>query len=545
MKRYISYFAVLLAVLLGAACSKDDSAAGSDNRTGVMAMTVSTRQTADTGEYDPLQHQTVYIYNDEGGLLRKYTSKEACPERLELLAGTYRVAVEAGEEAPADFTKRLYKGEETFTVKPGETTNVAVVCQQLPETLAEGVCYVAVADTHAAMADMAAAFYDHPSRELHLVGVTGTNGKTTVATLLYDLFRRLGYEAGLISTVVYRVGERRIASTHTTPDVIRLNALMREMVDAGCAYCFMEVSSHAIVQERIRGLHFEGGIFTNITHDHLDYHKTFAAYIEAKKLFFDRLPAGAFALTNADDRNGRVMVQNTRARVAAYSLRSAADFTGRVLEQHLDGMLLRLGGDEVWVGFLGRFNASNLLAVYGAALLLGADRSEVLTAMSCLRPVSGRLEFVRAADGRTAVVDYAHTPDALENVLRTLGELLTGGGQLIAVCGCGGDRDRTKRPEMAAMAVKYAATAIFTSDNPRHEDPESILDEMVAGLPPEARYLRIADRGEAIRAAAMLARPGDIVLLAGKGHETYQIVGDERRHFDDRQQIEHQFSIHR
>ena len=265
---------------------------------------------------------------------------------------------------------------------------VAVVCQQLPETLAEGVCYVAVADTHAAMAAMSAAFYDHPSRELHLVGVTGTNGKTTVATLLYDLFRRLGYEAGLISTVVYRVGERRIASTHTTPDVIRLNALMREMVDAGCAYCFMEVSSHAIVQERIRGLHFEGGIFTNITHDHLDYHKTFAAYIEAKKLFFDRLPAGAFALTNADDRNGRVMVQNTRARVAAYSLRSAADFTGRVLEQHLDGMLLRLGGDEVWVGFLGRFNASNLLAVYGAALLLGADRSEVLTAMSCPSPVS-------------------------------------------------------------------------------------------------------------------------------------------------------------
>ena len=432
-----------------------------------------------------------------------------------------------------------------FNTQAGAAGAVAVVCQQLPETLAEGVCYVAVADTHAAMADMAAAFYDHPSRELHLVGVTGTNGKTTVATLLYDLFRRLGYEAGLISTVVYRVGERRIASTHTTPDVIRLNALMREMVDAGCAYCFMEVSSHAIVQERIRGLHFEGGIFTNITHDHLDYHKTFAAYIEAKKLFFDRLPAGAFALTNADDRNGRVMVQNTRARVAAYSLRSAADFTGRVLEQHLDGMLLRLGGDEVWVGFLGRFNASNLLAVYGAALLLGADRSEVLTAMSCLRPVSGRLEFVRAADGRTAVVDYAHTPDALENVLRTLGELLTGGGQLIAVCGCGGDRDRTKRPEMAAMAVKYAATAIFTSDNPRHEDPESILDEMVAGLPPEARYLRIADRGEAIRAAAMLARPGDIVLLAGKGHETYQIVGDERRHFDDRQQIEHQFSIHR
>ena len=421
----------------------------------------------------------------------------------------------------------------------------AVVCERMPSEPAAGVTYVCVGDAAGALADMAAAFYGHPSRELKLVGVTGTNGKTTTATLLYDLVRALGYRAGLISTVVYRIDGREIGATHTTPDPIRLNAMMREMADAGCEFCFMECSSHAIVQERTRGLVFAGGIFSNLTHDHLDYHKTFAEYIRAKKRFFDGLPAGAFALTNADDRNGRVMVQNTRARVAAYSLRSAADFTGRVLEQHLDGMLLRLGGDEVWVGFLGRFNASNLLAVYGAALLLGADRSEVLTAMSCLRPVSGRLEFVRAADGRTAVVDYAHTPDALENVLRTLGELLTGGGQLIAVCGCGGDRDRTKRPEMAAMAVKYAATAIFTSDNPRHEDPESILDEMVAGLPPEARYLRIADRGEAIRAAAMLARPGDIVLLAGKGHETYQIVGDERRHFDDRQQIEHQFSIHR
>ena len=422
---------------------------------------------------------------------------------------------------------------------------VAVVCQRLPETLSEEVCYVVVADTHAALADMADAFYDHPSRELRLVGVTGTNGKTTIATLLFDLFRRLGYEAGLISTVVYRVGERRIESTHTTPDTIRLNALMREMVDAGCAYCFMEVSSHAIVQDRIRRLRFEGGVFTNITHDHLDYHKTFAAYIQAKKRFFDNLPAGAFALTNADDRNGRVMVQNTRAKVSAYSLQSAADFTGRVLEQHLDGMLLRFGNDEVWVKFLGRFNASNLLAVYGTALLLGADRTEVLTALSELAPVSGRLEFVRAADGRTAVVDYAHTPDALENVLRTLGELRVAGGQLIVVCGCGGDRDRTKRPEMAQIAVKYGTTAIFTSDNPRHEDPEAILDEMVAGLSPEARYLRIADRAEAIRAAAMLARPGDIVLLAGKGHETYQIVGDERRHFDDREEIERHFSIHR
>ena len=427
-------------------------------------------------------------------------------------------------------------------VKAGAT---AVVCQTLPDVLDSDVTYIKVECCASALGFLASEWYDNPTDKLKLVGVTGTNGKTTTATLLYEMLRMMGYKTGLFSTVCNYVDGRAVPATQTTPDQLTLNRLMHEMVEEGCEYAFMEVSSHAADQHRIDGLRFRGAIFTNLTRDHLDYHKTFAAYIEAKKLFFDRLPAGAFALTNADDRNGRVMVQNTRARVAAYSLRSAADFTGRVLEQHLDGMLLRLGGDEVWVGFLGRFNASNLLAVYGAALLLGADRSEVLTAMSCLRPVSGRLEFVRAADGRTAVVDYAHTPDALENVLRTLGELLTGGGQLIAVCGCGGDRDRTKRPEMAAMAVKYAATAIFTSDNPRHEDPESILDEMVAGLPPEARYLRIADRGEAIRAAAMLARPGDIVLLAGKGHETYQIVGDERRHFDDRQQIEHQFSIHR
>ena len=410
---------------------------------------------------------------------------------------------------------------------------------------ATDVTEVVVSDSRKAMAYASANYYDNPSRAFSLVGITGTNGKTTTVTLLYDLFRGLGYKVGLISTVVYRIDTERIESTHTTPDAIRLNEMMARMVEAGCEYCFMEVSSHAIVQERIRGLHFTGGIFSNITHDHLDYHKTFAEYIRAKKLFFDNLPKEAFALINIDDRNGRVMVQNTRATVKTLSLQSMADFRCKILETHPDGMELRIDGREVWVHFLGRFNAYNLLCVYAAALLLGADRSEVLTAMSCLRPVSGRLEFVRAADGRTAVVDYAHTPDALENVLRTLGELLTGDGQLIAVCGCGGDRDRTKRPEMAAMAVKYAATAIFTSDNPRHEDPESILDEMVAGLPPEARYLRIADRGEAIRAAAMLARPGDIVLLAGKGHETYQIVGDERRHFDDRQQIEHQFSIHR
>ncbi len=413
----------------------------------------------------------------------------------------------------------------------------AVVCEELPAERAEGVAYAVVPDAQGALADMAAAFYDHPSRELRLVGVTGTNGKTTTATLLYDLVRRLGCEAGLISTVVYRIGDRAVEATHTTPDPIRLNAMMREMADAGCGYCFMECSSHAIVQQRTRGLHFAGGIFSNITHDHLDYHKTFAEYIRAKKLFFDGLPAGAFALTNMDDRNGSVMVQNTAATVRTYSLRTMADYRCKVLETRPDGMLLRLDGREAWVNLVGRFNAYNLLAVYAAAVELGFDREEVLQAASLLHPVSGRFEVIHAQDGTTAVVDYAHTPDALENVLRTIGEVRREGQQLIVVCGCGGDRDRTKRPEMARIAVRYASTAVFTSDNPRHEPPEAILDEMCAGLAPGDRYLRIADRAEAIRTAVLLARPGDIVLVAGKGHEDYQIVGGEKHHFDDREEV--------
>lgn len=417
----------------------------------------------------------------------------------------------------------------------------AVVCEQLPADPAPGVTYVAVPDSAGAMADLAAAFYDYPSRELKLVGITGTNGKTTTATLLYDLVRALGYKAGLISTVVYRIEGREIEATHTTPDSIRLNALMREMADAGCEFCFMECSSHAIVQERTRGLSFAGGIFSNITHDHLDYHKTFAEYIRAKKRFFDMLPAGSFALTNLDDRNGRVMVQNTAAAVHTYSLRGMADFRCRIVETHLDGMLLRIDGQEVWVGLLGRFNAYNLLAVYGTAVLLGLDRGEVLRVLSTLRPVSGRFEIVRAANGTTAVVDYAHTPDALENVLRTIEEIRTPQQQLLVVCGCGGDRDRTKRPEMAQIAVQYASTAIFTSDNPRHESPEAILDEMVAGLDPGTRYLRIADRAEAIRTAVMLSHPGDVILVAGKGHETYQIIGDVKHHFDDREEVRRAF----
>ena len=417
----------------------------------------------------------------------------------------------------------------------------AVVCEQLPADPAPGVTYVAVPDSAGAMADLAAAFYDYPSRELKLVGITGTNGKTTTATLLYDPVRALGYKAGLISTVVYRIEGREVEATHTTPDSIRLNALMREMADAGCEFCFMECSSHAIVQERTRGLSFAGGIFSNITHDHLDYHKTFAEYIRAKKRFFDMLPAGSFALTNLDDRNGRVMVQNTAAAVHTYSLRGMADFRCRIVETHLDGMLLRIDGQEVWVGLLGRFNAYNLLAVYGTAVLLGLDRSEVLRVLSTLRPVSGRFEIVRAANGTTAVVDYAHTPDALENVLRTIEEIRTPQQQLLVVCGCGGDRDRTKRPEMAQIAVQYASTAIFTSDNPRHESPEAILDEMVAGLDPGTRYLRIADRAEAIRTAVMLSHPGDVILVAGKGHETYQIIGDVKHHFDDREEVRRAF----
>ena len=414
---------------------------------------------------------------------------------------------------------------------------VAVVCQRLPEHLAPSVCYVVVADTNAAMADMAAAFYGDPSRQLKLVGITGTNGKTTTVTLLYDLFRGLGYKVGLISTVVYRIDTERIESTHTTPDAIRLNEMMARMVEAGCEYCFMECSSHAIVQQRTRGLHFAGGIFSNITHDHLDYHKTFAEYIRAKKLFFDSLAKDAFALTNADDKNGRVMVQNTAAGIHTYSLRTMADFRCKIVEMHVDGMLLRIDGQEVWVGLVGRFNAYNLLAVYGAAVLLGLDRTEVLRAMSMLHAVSGRFEFVRAENGTTAIVDYAHTPDALENVIQTIEEIRTPAQQLIVVCGCGGDRDRTKRPEMAQIAVKYADTAIFTSDNPRHESPGAILDEMAAGLDPGARFLRIVDRAEAIRTAAMLSRPGDILLIAGKGHETYQIIGDVKHHFDDKEEV--------
>ena len=424
-----------------------------------------------------------------------------------------------------------------------ESGAVAVVCQELPQQLNEGVSYIVVEDSNKAMADMAAAFYDYPSEELELVGVTGTNGKTTVATLLCDLFQLLGHKAGLISTVVYRVGEREIASTHTTPDAIRLNAMLREMVDEGCDYCFMEVSSHSVVQERIRGLKFAGGIFTNLTHDHLDYHGTFAEYIKAKRLFFDALPKSAFALTNIDDRNGEVMVQNAVAKVSRYSLRSMADFRCKVLEMLFDGMLLDVCDREVWVQLLGRFNAYNLLAVYGTATLLGKSSDEVLQAMSALRKVNGRFEPMRSESGITAIVDYAHTPDALENVIATINDIRREGQKLIVVCGCGGDRDATKRPEMGRIASREADIAIFTSDNPRTENPEVILDQMEAGKWEGSRTLRISDRAQAIHTAVMLAAAGDIILVAGKGHETYQIIGTEKRHFDDREVLAEAFGI--
>ena len=424
-----------------------------------------------------------------------------------------------------------------------ESGAVAVVCQTLPQQLNEGVSYIVVEDSNKAMADMAAAFYDYPSEELELVGVTGTNGKTTVATLLCDLFQLLGHKAGLISTVVYRVGEREIASTHTTPDAIRLNAMLREMVDEGCDYCFMEVSSHSVVQERIRGLKFAGGIFTNLTHDHLDYHGTFAEYIKAKRLFFDSLPKSAFALTNIDDRNGEVMVQNAVAKVSRYSLRSMADFRCKVLEMLFDGMLLDVCDREVWVQLLGRFNAYNLLAVYGTATLLGKSSDEVLQAMSALKKVNGRFEPMRSESGITAIVDYAHTPDALENVIATINDIRREGQKLIVVCGCGGDRDATKRPEMGRIASREADIAIFTSDNPRTENPEAILDQMEAGKWEGSRTLRISDRAQAIHTAVMLAAAGDIILVAGKGHETYQIIGTEKRHFDDREVLAEAFQI--
>ena len=429
-----------------------------------------------------------------------------------------------------------------YIAKAVEGGATAVICERIPEEVAElGCIFVVVKDSNLAMGVIASNFYGNPSQELKVVGVTGTNGKTTIATLLYDLVQSMGYKAGLISTVVYKVGAKEIVSTHTTPDAIRLNAMMREMVDEGCDYCFMECSSHAIVQQRIHGLQFVGALFTNITHEHLDYHKTFAEYIRAKKAFFDALPKSAFAWVNADDRNGEVMLQNTKASRYTLSLQKMADFRAKVIEMMVEGMELRIDDKEVWVQFLGRFNAYNLLTVYGAAVLLGFDKEEVLAHLSMLHPVSGRFETVVAKDGTTAIVDFAHTPDALENIIRTIDELRQKEQRLIIVCGCGGDRDKTKRPVMGEMASRMADIAIFTSDNPRTEDPEQILREMEEGVDNGRRYLKITDRHEAIKTAVMLAEPRDIILLAGKGHEDYQIIGTEKFPFNDKAIVKEYF----
>ena len=416
----------------------------------------------------------------------------------------------------------------------------AIVCEEIPADAPAGISWIRVADSADALGHMASAWHGHPSRHLTLVGVTGTNGKTTIATLLYEMARLAGHRAGLLSTVVNKIDTADVPATHTTPDPLELNGLLARMVEAGCTFAAMEVSSHAAAQHRIAGLDFDGAIFTNLTRDHLDYHGTFANYLAAKKSFFDGLKPEAFALTDLDDRNGEVMLQNTRARRYTYSLRSAADFRGRLVEDRLDGMTLALDGREVELLFSGRFNAANLTAVYAASRLLGMPETEALTALSRLVPVAGRFQTMRRPDGAVGIVDYAHTPDALVNVLDTVAEIRRPGQQIITVCGCGGDRDRGKRPIMAAEAARRSDRVILTADNPRSEDPRTIIDEMLAGLDDEARRrtVSVADRAEAIRLAAEFAKGGDVILVAGKGHETYQIIGDKTIHFDDREQLQ-------
>ncbi len=445
--------------------------------------------------------------------------------------------VEAGDLFVA--VKGSHVDGHQFIGKAVEQGAAAVVCEITPDNLPHEVVMVRIDQTQAMFGKIAAAFYNNPSSNLKVVGVTGTNGKTTIASLLYKTFTLLGYKVGLISTIKYYVGADEFHASHTTPDALQIQELMARMVDAGCEYCFMEVSSHAADQDRISGIEFNGGIFTNLTHDHLDYHKTFAEYLKAKKKFFDQLPESAFALTNADDKNGMVILQNTRAARKTYSLRSLADFRCKVLEKHFDGMLLSIEGREVWTHFTGVFNASNLMAVMGATILLGVGLDDVLRIMSELRPVSGRFEIIRSPEGKYAVVDYAHTPDAIQNVLAGITEIRTGNEQVITVVGAGGDRDKTKRPEMAREAVKLSDKVILTSDNPRSEEPEQILADMEAGIEPhqKAKVLSIVNRREAIKTACMLAKPGDIILVAGKGHEDYQEIKGVKYHFDDKEVI--------
>ena len=426
-----------------------------------------------------------------------------------------------------------------YISKAIENGALAIVCEEIPTGIHPGIIYIKVENSMDALGKMASAWYGFPSSKMILVGVTGTNGKTTIVTLLYQLFRQLGHKTGLLSTVCNYVNDLAVEATHTTPDALALNELLAQMVDAGCEYAFMEVSSHSVEQRRIAGLEFNGGVFTNLTRDHIDYHLTFENYLKAKKQFFDELGQDTFALTNADDKNGLVMLQNSKAKKYTYSLRTLADFKTRILEHGFEGMLLDMNNREVNVSFIGKFNASNLSAVFGAAVLLGQDETEVLRFISSLHSVAGRIETFHSPSGYTAIVDYAHTPDALTNVIGTINQILQGNGRLITVVGCGGNRDKGKRPMMAREAVNGSWKAILTSDNPRFEEPQDILNDMLAGLDmiEKAKSLTIVDRREAIRTACALAQAGDVVLIAGKGHEDYQIVQGIKHHFDDREEV--------
>ncbi|MCZ8145698.1 UDP-N-acetylmuramoyl-L-alanyl-D-glutamate--2,6-diaminopimelate ligase [Flavobacterium sp.] len=466
----------------------------------------------------------------------------------------YRVALESVKGptdipvAKIEFDSRKVTHGDVFVALRGTLANghdfiekaitlgtLAVVCDTLPETLLPQITYIQVADTNTALAWMANNFYDNPSAKLQLVGVTGTNGKTTIATLLYQLFKKAGFKVGLLSTVKVMVDTHEYPATHTTPDSLTINRYLAEMAEVGCEYCFMEVSSHGVHQKRTEGLVFKGGVFTNLTHDHLDYHNTFAAYRDVKKSFFDHLPKSAFALVNIDDKNGAVMVQNTGARTLTYALKSMADYKAQVLENQLSGLLLKINEQEVWVKLIGSFNAYNVLAIYGVAIELGLEKSEALRLLSELESVSGRFQFVVSPNHITAIVDYAHTPDALANVLKTIGDIRARNEQLITVVGCGGDRDKTKRPIMANIAAEYSDKVIFTSDNPRTEDPQQIVNEMEVGVEPQyfKKTLSILDRKQAIKTACQMAQPQDIILIAGKGHETYQEINGVRHDFDD------------
>ncbi|MBL0343379.1 MAG: UDP-N-acetylmuramoyl-L-alanyl-D-glutamate--2,6-diaminopimelate ligase [Bacteroidetes bacterium] len=433
----------------------------------------------------------------------------------------------------------------SFILKAVEDGATAIVCEEFPKTIRQGVTYARVTDSAIALSVIAANFYDNPSEKLKLIGITGTNGKTTTATLLFHLFRRLGFRCGLLSTVQNQINEEVIAATHTTPDPIKLNSLLSLMLRENCEYCFMEVSSHAVAQHRIAGLTFKGGLFTNISHDHLDYHKTFDEYIRAKKGFFDQLGEDAFALYNADDKNGKIMIQNCKGVKKSFALKSMADFRCKVMENSLTGLMLNIEGNEVLCKLIGSFNAYNIIGVYAVAVMLGEEKLDILTGISSLEPVEGRFEYIISGNQVVGIIDYAHTPDALQNVLNTIRDIRTGNEKVITVVGCGGDRDAAKRPIMAKIACEMSDKVIFTSDNPRSENPDTIIDEMKAGVPAHhvRKTLSVSDRKEALKAACSMAAPGDIILVAGKGHEKYQEIKGVKHPFDDRQVLEDSFRI--